>query len=50
MAAGGQKVRSLAETPDSPGHECGETERAVFRKESGEMGSVMLGIGWLVEL
>jgi hypothetical protein len=39
-----QWLMSRAETPDSPGHEWGETDRDVARKESVDTGWVMEGI------
>jgi hypothetical protein len=40
----GHLLRRRAERPDSPGEEWGETDSAVERKESGEMGDVIEGM------
>jgi hypothetical protein len=47
MVSRGQRLRSQDDKLDSPGEECGETDSAVERKESREMGSVMEGMGGL---
>jgi hypothetical protein len=47
MVSRGQRLRSREDRSDSPGEECGETDSAVERKESGEMGLVMEGMDGL---